>query len=288
SFGLVDGARPASHRASLLAGPARSAADVFLGGNLSHEQIVSLGSTLAARGRGGVLLLDSMKSSPYHKLFLHAFRPHRVVPIGAFPNGITEIEERLGTKPASAVEWKRGPPLELWRSLFPTADTVVICPAEPHRLLLQAACLAGVSQAPLLVVHDDPRETKELRQLLIDWQTHTILAVGKVDKLWHGLPEMQLVRLADEQAVAAAYLRRQLKNGPIDTLVVANPSDIKRPGGVMSPLAPWVALNKRAFLILTNEDGDNVAAIVDSALRRHSLRHIDNLILVADLLAIPM
>lgn len=261
---------------------------VFLAGNLTHDKLITLTSGLSACGHRGVLLLDSTKSSPYHKLFLNAFQPQRVVPIGAFSSHVVDLEERLNIKAAPPIEWKRGPPWELWRGLFARAETVVVCPAEPYRLLLQAACLAGVAQAPLFVVHGDGNEGKVLRQLMSDWHTTTIYAVGAVPKVWRGTPELRVVRFADEESVAAAYLRRQLKNGPIKSLVVANPTDVNRSAGVMSPLAPWITLKKRGLLLLTNDAGDNAGALVQAALQNRALQHTENLILVADLQAIPM
>lgn len=261
---------------------------VFLAGNLAHDRLVTLTSGLVASGHQGVLLLDSNKSSPYHKRFLHTFQPARLIPIGAFAGGVIDVEERLGMPATSRIEWRRGPPFDLWRQLFPRADTVVVCPAEPYRLLLQAACLAGIAQAPLFVVHNDGDETSALQQLLNEWHTTTIFAIGAVPKIWRGTPELKVVRFADEESVVAAYLRRQLKHGPMQTLVVANPADAKRSAGVMSPLAPWIALRKRAALLFTNEAGDNVGAVVQAAMQNKALQKIENLVFVADLQAIPM
>ena len=56
-----------------------------------------------------------------------------------------------------------GPPLALWRRLFPRAGQVVVCPAEPRGQLLQAACLAGTLRAPLFVLRGRLRETAWLR-----------------------------------------------------------------------------------------------------------------------------
>jgi hypothetical protein len=282
-FGLVAGPAARANPA-----PSQGERDVFLAGNLSPEQLVTLSSGLIASGHRGILLVDSAKSGPYHKLFLRAFQARRLIPFGSFPNGGADLAERVGAKPEAVVEWKRGPPLALWTNLFPRAEQVVVCPAEPYPLLLQAACLAGVAHAPLFVTHGEAHEAKELRPLLAAWHTKTILACGQAKRLWRGVPGLRVIRLGNEAAVAAAYLRRQLANGPIDTLVIANPADVKRSTGVMSPLAPWVALTKRAALVFTNAAGDNVGAAVETALKHRALRRVDNLMLVADLLAIPM
>src|SRR5262249_37160290 len=76
--------------------------------------------------------------------------------------------------------------------------------------------------------------------------------------------DVPLIRLGDEEAVAAAYLRHQLRKGPVETLVIANPADTEH--GAMSALAPWVALEKRAPLLLTDSAGDNVDHLVRLAL----------------------
>jgi hypothetical protein len=85
------------------------------------------------------------------------------------------------------------------------------------------------------------------------------------------------------------YLQRQLDVGPIRVLVVANPADIQsRERGGMSRLAPWIALQKRAALLLTNEAGDNTVKVVQEALKKPQLRRAESLILVGNLKALPM
>ena len=68
--------------------------------------------------------------------------------------------------------------------------------------------------------------------------------------------------MASEKAVAAAYLKWLVKKGPIRTLVVANPADDNEGLGGMAALAPWIALQKHAALLLTNVAGGNVEDIV--------------------------
>ena len=71
--------------------------------------------------------------------------------------------------------------------------------------------------------------------------------IGEVRNLAHTLPPMQVHKLADEDAVAAAYVRHLAKQGRIETLVIANPNDFLDNPQPMSPLAPWIALaEKRA------------------------------------------
>jgi hypothetical protein len=101
-------------------------------------------------------------------------------------------------------------------------------------------------------------------------------------------PKVHVTRLADVNAVTAAYLKRLAKKGPIRTLVVANPADDQDGRGNMSALAPWIAHQKHAAMLLTNPAGDNVESIVKDALRDERLRDADTLLLVAGLKAIPM
>ena len=65
--------------------------------------------------------------------------------------------------------------------------------------------------------------------------------------------------------MAAAALRRLTASGRVSTLVVANPVDSRKGMGAMSCLAPWLAARRRAAMLLTNEEGDNVPAAVAHA-----------------------
>jgi peptidase C25-like protein len=152
--------------------------------------------------------------------------------------------------------------------------------------LLQAACFAGTVRAPLFVTHGTRQELDVLRDRLAEWRTEQVYLVGDAHKLGRALPKVRHVRLADEAAVVAAHRRRLGRR--VETLVVANPADTGEGMGVMSALAPWVALQKRAALLLTNKDGKNVAEVVQKATRDERLRHADALVLVANLQAIPM
>jgi hypothetical protein len=292
SFGLLDGRLPGTALpggcAWGAAPPARDERVVYLAGRLADEDLLALTSAVAARGPHGVVLLDTPRTSGHLHSFLTGYRPDRVVPVGSFPDGITDLEHRLGLQVAPAVPWDVGPPVELWQALFRQAETVVISPAEPRGLLLQAACLAGVLKAPLYVIRSLPDESGKLQDLLRHWETKTVIAAGGADRLCCKLRDVDVVRLPGEKTVGAAYLRHQLERGPIQTLVVANPADVEQDQGRLSSLAPWVALQHRAALLLTNAKGDNVAAVVDAALRHRELRRADALILVADLQAIPM
>jgi hypothetical protein len=261
---------------------------VFLAGKLRPEQLVGLSANLAASRHPGVLLLDSTNSSPYHQRYLNRLGPARIVPVGAFDEVVVEIEQRLEKPIAPFVAWKSGTPREFLRELFSQAETVVVCPPAPYRLLLHAACLAGALRAPLYISGEDSAEEgRQFRRLLNAWQTNTIYAIGTAPRLWRGHSDLRVLRLSDENAVAASYLRHQPRRGPIRTLVIANPGDLRQTSGVLSPLAPWLALNKRAALLLTEPDGKNVNELVRQALKQPALEHVDNVILLADLQAIP-
>jgi hypothetical protein len=260
----------------------------FVASNLSNENLISLTASVAAAGRAEVVLIDTPDSAAHNKTFLAAYRPDRIIPVGSFPDGITELERRLGAKVMPPLVWKQGQPAALWKNLFERAERLVICPAEPRGSLLQAACLAGILEAPLFVSRGDAGEAEELHRRLTQWQTTEVFAVGTASSLCRRLADVHLVLLTDEQAVAACYLRHQLGRGPIQNLVVTNPADTGADSTQMSCLAPWVALQRRAALLLTNARGDNTAAVLHQAMQNHALARAESLILVADLKAIPM
>src|SRR5262249_46811012 len=90
------------------------------------------------RGRNprAVVLLDTPGAAKGNRDFLARFRAEQVIPVGPFSDGTAEPQRRLGTETASGVEWKPGQSLSLWEALFPRFEGVVVCPAEPRRLLL--------------------------------------------------------------------------------------------------------------------------------------------------------
>jgi hypothetical protein len=259
---------------------------VYLVGRLADEDFIALTSAVGVGDPPPVVLLDTPGTAPYLKGFLAAFRPDRVVPVGTFTDTAEERERRLGVTLAPALEWKDGPPAPLWDALFPQAETVVVCPDRPRDLLLHAACLAGAARAPLFVLRGRDGEADELRRRVAGWKPREVLAVGEADAACRGLKSVKLTPLADPSAVAADYLRR-LGRDPINVLVVANPGDVRKGAG-LSRLAPWVALQRRAALLLTNNAGDNTAAVVRDALKNAALARAENLLLVGDLKAIPM
>ena len=171
---------------------------VYIGCGLSDEQIIVLGSAVAAAPQPAVLLLDSPESRPYVKRFLDAFRPTRVLTIGTPADSTDILTEHWRDNFESRMEWKRGPPSDLWRSLWTSADRVVVCPPEPRSQLLQAACLAGVLRAPLFVDHGMPEETAELRNWIAAWNTRELILVGTASERFPRIGNVTTIKLSNE------------------------------------------------------------------------------------------
>jgi hypothetical protein len=261
---------------------------VYLAGGLADEQLIQLGSGLAGSGQPGTLLLDSVAATPYTKNFLRKYRPDRVVPVGPFHERLAQREEALNFKADEPCPWDNGQPLELWKSLNANPSAMVVCPAEPRRQLLQAACLAGTLRAPLFVLHGDLGETTRLKDLAETWRPQDTYLVGTARKLAAALPNSPHIRLANETAVATAHIKQLAKRGPIETLVIANPSDVRDGQPAMSTLAPYVALRHGAALLLTDECGGNVEPLVKAAIAQEALCKVESVIFVANPVSIPM
>jgi hypothetical protein len=260
---------------------------VFLAGNLTDEDRITFTSALAASDHPGVLLFESHESEAPTEVFLKEWQPVRVIPVGAFPRGVPDWEERLHCKTSPAQSWQPGKAGGLWQTLFSRPSRVVVCPAEPRRLLLQAASLAGALKAPLLVDHGRPEDAADLERCLTDWPIQDVYVVGRAGSL-SDRSSAHFHHLKDEEAVTAAYLHQIGRTGPLKNLVVANPDDIRPGRGGMSALAPWIALKKRACLLLTGPGGDNVEALVKQTAEQPLLKSASSVILVGNLQAIPM
>ncbi len=267
---------------------ARAQRTVFVGSGLSDEQTLSLTAALQASGHPGVLLFDTLPSARWTRAFLKEFQPAQVIAAGSLSDGTNDLEERLGVRVARSFAVADAADRELQQALFPKARQVVVAPAAPRRLLLQAVCLAGALHAPLFISHDKAEEATALRRRLHAWATAEVFAVGPTAPLCKGLPGVRVLRLADEHAVVLAHLRELRKKGPITTLVLANPADTTSARWAMSSLAPWVALQRHAALLLTNDEGSDAESVLRAALREPALRRAEALIIVADLQAIPM
>ncbi len=261
---------------------------VYLARDLSDEKLIVLGAALAAWREDSVLLLDSAKASPYLKSFLSAYKPSHVIPVGVDADGVADLKRRLDIQMSSPLAWTQSQPLTLWRSLFKRAEEVVVCPAHPRGPLLQAACLAGALHAPLYVLHGQGSEAARLMRRLGEWQTHRVHLIGRAEKLTEQLPGVEHIRLSGESAIAASYQKQLTRQGRIENVVFANPADTSGELGGTSALAPWIAVRRRAALLLTNGQGSNVAEVMERAQRREALRHVDALLFVANLKAIPV
>jgi hypothetical protein len=112
---------------------------VFLAGGLSDEEQITAAAAHAGSGHPGIFLLDSPSCRAYTRAFLRAFGPSRLVPVGTFPGGAAELEQALGIRAAPALACGKQCPTALQKALFPRARRVVLTPARPRRLLLQAA-----------------------------------------------------------------------------------------------------------------------------------------------------
>jgi Peptidase family C25 len=287
AFGLI-GAPLLSPPESARANDSPTGRVVYLAGDLAEEQHLALSSALANSGQPGVLLLDSPKATAYTAAFLKSYRPDQVIPVGEFRNGLAEREKALAFKAGERLSFTDGRPLDLWMTVCPNAGAVVVCPAEPRGQLLQAACLAGTIRAPLFVWHGAANETAQLKKLVDRCQATDVYLIGSANKLAKELASLHHHRLADEVAVAAAHLKALAKQGPIETIVIANPADARDNQVVTSTLAPWVAVRHHAVLLLTDECGSNVEDLVKTAVRQETLHKVESIIFVANLVSIPM
>jgi hypothetical protein len=256
--------------------------DVFLAGNLSDAALVSLSVAAASREPPAVLLIDSPGTTPYLRMFVDAYGPGRVVPVGSFREGRTALERRLDvrmTAPLSRIDATLPgvPPI------FTRATQAVVCLPEPRDQLLQAACLAGTLHARL-VVTSIGRETvtgcADVKKLFL---------IGDAPRPADVAPDVEIHVLRDAAAVAAARERVLVSRGRVGTVVVANPADTGSELGGMSAFAPLVALQKNAPLLLTNAAGDDAeAAVLVATQPSGALGDVESVVFVANLKAVPM
>jgi hypothetical protein len=291
AFGLLGGAflpPPVCPGSALGAHPVPPAGPrvVLLAGQLAPNSLLQFTMAAAARP-DAVFLLENDRTRNANKLFLDAYHPDKVIPIGSFSESTAQIERRLDLK-ATPLSWSRQPSRDEWRTLFPRADSVVVCPAEPRDQLLQAACLAATLRAPLIICHGKPGETEDLVKLLNAWKTRQLYAVGSTSKQCREFSDLDIIPLEDASAVAARHVKELTRSAPVRTLVVANPDDLGDGLGGMSTLAPWIASQKHAALLLTNASGDNAEVVIRAAQETKELQCADVLIFVANLKAVPM
>jgi hypothetical protein len=244
-------------------------------------QMLTVTTLLGAADCRGVVLIESERSKPFIATFIDQFDPAEIVLIG---RGLAREDDRsFRGKKVTTISWNNSQPVELWKRLTPRLKRVVLSPTSPRSLLLRAAHFAELLKAPLVPVGENGPQSAELTDILARWQVSEVHAIGGCDSRLH-IPESATVaRYADESSLETEVLRRLAANDRIDALVVANPFDQKS----LSLLAPMVAGNHRAALLLTNHAGTNVEKLVRKVIRQRVFRRADNLILVGDLNALP-
>jgi hypothetical protein len=233
-----------------------AARTVILARGLDAQQTLLLATSLAAAEHPGVLLLDSPGARAANQRFIDEFKPAAVVIVN----------------PPSAGE---EPFLEaIWRDLFPKAKRIVVANPTSRRFLLQAATLAAAARAPLLIWRGS--EDAARQRFWIDrGGVREVFEVGDRTSLVSELVAVEVRQLRDETAVSAAATKFQTARGPIDTFVVANPTDAG-----LAELAPWVAARRHAALVLTNDKGDDADAAVRRAMTDPALERAENLLLL--------
>jgi hypothetical protein len=93
--------------------------------------------------------------------------------------------------------------------------------------------------------------------------------------------QLSLGVMLDESSALGMAIDRQSRRGPIDTLILVNPSD------PLSSLAPLALQNRRAVLLMTNNKGDDAGEVIRRALKMPGLEHIENLLILGSPSAIP-
>jgi hypothetical protein len=264
-------------------GPGRQGT-IYLVGGLLDEQLVALSAAVAAQP-DALLLLDSIASRPYIKDFLSCYKPKRLVAVGSFGEGVDAVQSRLGCTIQGTLSWSGSNSSETWNEFYSNPKAVVVCAAYPRELLLEAACLAGVAAAPLLVTAETGQQHANIERLLASWKLQRIYLIGSVP-VPKALQTAEVIQLHDVEKIRAATLYYLLGNGAISTIVVANPDDGGSSLGGMSVLAPLIAVRHHALLFLTNGQGNNVRQVVSSGVAQCP-GDIDSVIWVAAPAAIP-
>lgn len=263
------------------AAPTDRGGTVIIAGRMPDPDLVALSVMTAAATPDADFLLDTHRAETTIRPFFDRSRPEKVIPVGAFPED-HDPAKRWGVTNPVAHPPEADPVAYAW-SLFPKADRVVVAPRKPHAELLQAARLAGTLKVPLFVLRDRADPIEGLKELLTSRGVKEVIAVGTAAQPCRNIDGVKLTELADAVAVAAVHRKELLRGGPIRTLILANPADPKRE----STLAPWVAVRKRAALLLTGPDGKDAAAVVAAALKDKDTATADSLLVLAGPEAIP-
>jgi hypothetical protein len=260
--------------------PPERSGTVVLAGAMPEPDLIALSVATAAALPDADFLLDSPRAEAVVKPFLDRLRPATVMPVGTFPKD-HDPGIRWGAAGANAAA--KPDPVEYAWGLFPKAERAVVAPRAPAAELLQAASLAGTLRVPLFVLRDGNDPIKGLKELLATRGAKEVLAVGTAGAVCKTLDGVRVTELGDAAAVAQAHRKELIRTGKIETLVLANPADAKK----HSALAPWIAVKRRAALLLTGADGKDAGAVIAAALKDRDTAAADALIVVADGEAIP-
>lgn len=268
--------------------------EIFLTGNITEEAQITLSVAVASMKPESTFLMDSPGLSTYLADFLGSNPSARLIPIGYFGQERVALEQRLHIRCPEPIPVDSTPlPPELWDYFYPQADQVIVCPAEPRSQLLQAACLAGSLKSPLWIIpgngsrlQDQDQNMERFQQQLIRWGTTGVTLIGEARELKLHSPSLRRRILGNEFQVARAHRAVLAANGPIETIVAANPEDQNR--GNHSILAPWMCLQKRASLLLTDSSGTNLPFLVNQASQLPVMSQLDAVVLFGNLQAIPV
>jgi hypothetical protein len=259
---------------------------ILLGHGLSDTQAIVFTAAVAAARHSGVVLLNTPSVEHHLQRFLDSLHAEQVIVVSA-PSRLGASAKPVHGKSIVPVPWGESEPTALWQSLALSTERIVVCSASIRPVLLQSACLAGVLGVPLYVLDKDSGAAA-MRSRLATWHTKEVLAAGDAIELCTQLTGVRVVKFADARAVAERSVKELDKHGPISTLVVANPADTAAQGDQgISTLAAWLAAEKQAALLLTNEAGDNVEDLVSAAVRDRRLHGVDSVILVGSPKSIP-
>ncbi len=242
---------------SLSATAPEAARTVILARGLDADQTLVLATSLAAAEHPGVLLLDTPGARIANRRFIDDFKPAAVVTVEPPTAGGLPFSETI------------------WQDLFPKAERLVVVETGSRRLVLQAAALAGAARAPLFLWYG-PESAERVSRLIRSLGVREVLLVGEAPLPSNNAGTVTVRQFHDEESAQAATREFQSARGPIDTLVLANPTDAG-----LADLAPWVAVRRRAALLLTNDKGDDTTATVRRAIANPALQQAENLLLLA-------
>ncbi|MCE9562452.1 MAG: hypothetical protein K8U57_10405 [Planctomycetes bacterium] len=279
--GVVVSLAPAQPTAVGQPAPPARGGNVILAGAMPEQDLIALSVAVAAAQPDADFVLDSNRADVIIKPFLDRLKPASVTPVGTFPKD-HNATKRWGIADPVLKPVEADPVAFAW-SLFPKAERVVVAPRFPTNDLLQAACLAGTLKTPLFVLREGNDPTAGLKELLSTRGVKDVLAVGSAVPACKKLDGLKITEFADAAAVVLAHHKELMRLGKIDMLVLTNPSDPQK----LHSLAPWVAVKRRAALLLTCPDGKDAAMVVAGAMKNTDTARADAMIVVADPVNIP-